>query len=79
MYYTSDQLDITEDDLTLDDIEGDEESDWLNHTDSNLSYEEVSLSNVDENDTTTAEGKHRNWSVKRRNTIIGYVYHWCPH
>ena len=60
MYYTSDQLDITKDDLTLDDMEGDEQSDWLNHTDSNLSYEEVSLSNEDENDTctTTTEGTH---------------------
>lgn len=58
LYCTSDQLDITEDDLTLDDIEGDKQFDWLNHTDSNLSHEEVSLCNEDDTDTTTTEGKH---------------------
>ena len=74
--------------MTLNDIEGDEQSDWLINTDSILSYEEVSLSNEDENDTTTTEGTYnyaelemriRNSSLKNRNTIIDYVYHWFPH
>ena len=55
LHYTSD---ITEDDSTLDDIEGNEQSDWLDHTDSNLSYEKVSLSNENENDTTITEGTY---------------------
>ena len=59
---TSDQLelDITEDDPILDDLDCDEKCDWLNHADSNISYEEVSLCN--EHDTIAAtEGKKYYW------------------
>ena len=45
------ELDITEDGSLLEDIEADEQSDWLNYTDSNLSCEEVK-----ETDTTATEG-----------------------
>jgi len=40
----------------LDDIEDNEQSDWLNNTDPNLSCEELLLPNEKETDTTTTEG-----------------------
>ena len=46
-----DELDITEDGSVLEDIEADEQSDWFNYTDSNLSCEEVK-----EADTAATEG-----------------------
>ena len=69
MYCISDQLDDIEDDLALDDIEGDEQSDWLNYTDSNLSCEEIALSK--ENDTATTEGEIQ--------TLYVLYVHTCVH
>ena len=56
MFCLSDQLNITEDGSILDDIEVDEQFEWLNNTNSNLSYEEVILPNENEADTTITEG-----------------------
>ena len=56
MFCSPDQLNITDDDSMLDDIEDNEQSDWLNNTDPNLSCEELLLPNEKETDTTTTEG-----------------------